>query len=96
MSFYKWNAQKNEWLKKERNVSFEEIVWHIEHGDLLDDVIHPNQKKYPNQRIMIVRVREYACIVPYVENDEGVFLKSVIPNRKATRDHIRKDKNNDG
>jgi len=90
MSFYRWNILKNEWLKKERGIFFEEVVWHIEHGDLLDDIIHPNQKKYPDQRIMVVRVKEYACIVPYVENEEGVFLKTVIPNRKATRDYIRK------
>lgn len=95
MSFYKWNAEKNEWLKKERGISYEEIVWHIENGGLLDDLIHPNQRKYPGQRIMVVRVKEYAYIVPYVENEERVFLKTVIPNRKATRDYIGKDRGND-
>ncbi|MBF0377330.1 MAG: BrnT family toxin [Desulfamplus sp.] len=95
MSFYRWNTDKNLWLKKERGISFEEIVWHIEHGYLLDDLAHPNQEKYPEQRIMIIKVKDYAFIVPYVENEDGVFLKTVIPNRKATREYITERIKND-
>jgi len=95
MSFYKWNTEKNEWLKKERGISFEETVWNIENGGLLDDLIHPNQIRYPNQRIMVVKIKEYVYIVPYVESGEGVFLKTVIPNRKAARDYMGKDSSND-
>ncbi len=95
MIFYHWNIEKNEWLKRERGISFEEIVWHLERDGLLDDLVHPNQEKYPEQRIMVVKVNLYAYLVPYVADNEGVFLKTIIPNRKATRDYLKKGGRND-
>ncbi len=88
MDYYKWNLQKNEKLKVERGMSFEQIVMHIEKGDVLDLVAHPNQKKYPGQHIIVVEVNEYAYLVPFVESSEGKFLKTIIPSRKATRDYL--------
>ena len=70
---------------KERNVSFEEVIFHIEHGGLLDDIVHPNASAYPNQRIFIVGIRDYVYLVPYVESEDEVFLKTIIPSRKFTR-----------
>ncbi|MFH0787662.1 MAG: toxin [Pseudomonadota bacterium] len=64
---------------------FEEIVYHLQHGGLLDVIGHPNQKTYPNQRIFIVNVEGYACLVPFVETDDGIFLKTIIPSRKMTK-----------
>jgi hypothetical protein len=61
---------------------------HIEQGDILDIVIHPNPGKYPNQKILILRIKNYAYLVPFVEDDDGIFLKTIIPIRKATRDYI--------
>jgi len=88
MEYYKWNTEKNEILKTERAISFEQITMHIERGDLLDIVAHPNQSKYPNQQVLVVEINDYAYLVPFVENENGKFLKTIIPSRKATRDYL--------
>jgi len=88
MDYYKWNKEKNERLKIERGISFEQITMHIERGDLLDIVIHPNQSKYPNQQILVVEINDYVYLVPFIENENGKFLKTIIPSRKATRDYL--------
>lgn len=82
----RWNAEKNEALASERGVSFEGIVVAIESGGLLDIPVHPNQSKYPKQRVLVV-ARQNACLVPFVEEEDCFFLKTVIPSRKA--DHER-------
>ncbi|MFZ1984823.1 MAG: toxin [Desulfatitalea sp.] len=75
-------------LKESRGICFEDIVFYIEKGEILDDYAHPNQKEYPGQRIMVVGIANYAYLVPYVENDEELFLKTIIPSRKATKIYI--------
>jgi uncharacterized DUF497 family protein len=87
MTFYKWNHEKNEKLKAERGISFEQVILHIEHGDLIDVVEHPNQSKYPNQQMLVVKIKEYVYLVPFVEGEEHRFLKTIIPSRKATREY---------
>ena len=89
MKFFSWSIEKNQHLQAERNVSFEEVVFYIEHGNLLDIVEHPDQEKYKGQRIFIVNVNDYAYLVPFVETEEEVFLKTIIPSRKATRKYLR-------
>jgi len=84
MKCFLWNDDKNVQLKQERNVSFEEVVWHIEQGYLLDVVEHHDQAKYLGQRIFVVNIKNYAHLVPFVETENEVFLKTIIPNRKAT------------
>ncbi len=88
MDHYKWNKEKNERLKIERGVSFEQITMHIERGDVLDIVAHSNQGKYPNQQLIVVEINDYVYLVPFVENENGKFLKTIIPSRKATRDYL--------
>ena len=83
-----WNAEKNQTLMNERRISFEDIVFSIQQGDLLDDLCHPNKDKYPNQRLFVVNVDGYAHLVPYVENEEEIFLKTIIPSRKATKKYL--------
>ncbi len=85
---YDWNRKKNEILKSERAISFEEIVFHIENGDELDVYPHPNQARYPNQLISVVVVNDYAYLVPYVKSEDGIFLKTIIPSRKATKRYV--------
>jgi uncharacterized DUF497 family protein len=87
MDHYKWNNEKNEKLKIERGISFEQIAMHVERGDVLDIVDHPNQKKYPNQQLLVVEINNYAYLVPFlkVKDENGKFLKTIIPSRKATR-----------
>jgi uncharacterized DUF497 family protein len=89
MEYYKWDNQKNELLKAERGISFEQIVLHIDRGDVLAVIAHPNAKRYPNQQLIIVAVNGYAYLVPFVDSPEGRFLKTIIPSRKATRDYLK-------
>ncbi len=75
-------------MKAERGISFESIVVSIETDSLLDIVAHPNQAKYPRQRVLVVACDNYAYLVPFVEEEDYFFLKTVIPSRKATRDYL--------
>ena len=86
MAYYRWDSGKNERLKAERGVSFERVVMHIERGGLVGVYDHPNPVKYPNQRVLVVNIDDYAYLVPFVDSKEGKFLKTIIPSRKATRD----------
>jgi hypothetical protein len=88
MKPFRWSAEKGEVLKAERGVSFESIVVAVESGGLLDILAHPNQAKYPRQRVLVVACDSYAYLVPFVEEDDYFFLKTVIPSRKATRDYL--------
>ena len=83
-----WNPEKNRRLIEERGISFEEVVFYLQSNGLLDDISHPNKDKYPHQRVFVVAIDEYAYLVPYVENDEEIFLKTVIPSRIATRQYL--------
>ena len=85
---FRWDPEKNEQLIQERGVSFEQIAIAVENGDLLQIVQHPNVDKYPRQRIMIVGIDGYALLIPFVEEIDYLFLKTIIPSRKATRDFI--------
>lgn len=88
MKPFRWSAEKNEALRTERGVSFECMVVAIEAGGLLDILAHPNSAKYPRQRILVVAFDNYGYLVPYVEEEDYFFLKTVIPSRKATRDYL--------
>lgn len=90
MKYFSWNIEKNESLKRERGVSFEEVVFHIERGDVLDLLEHPNQERYPGQRMFVMNIDDYAYLVPFVESEGEVFLKTIIPSRKATRMYLRR------
>ena len=93
MRFFDWNPDKNKWLKEQRGITFEEIVFHILHGGLLDVLEHPNKKQYRGQRIFVVNVEGYVCLVPFVETKEKVFLKTIIPSRKLTKKYLGGSKN---
>lgn len=90
MKYFDWNDEKNAWLKAERGISFEMIELAIESGDLLDRVKHPNSKKYPDQKVLYVRIEDYVYAVPCIEDDKKIFLKTIIPSRKATKNYIRR------
>lgn len=85
---FRWDPQKNALLMRERGLSFEQIALAVEGGDLLQVIEHPNAAKYPNQKIMIVAMDGYAFLVPFVQEEDGYFLKTIIPSRKATRDFM--------
>ena len=90
MKEFTWNHEKSANLKRERGLSFDEIVFHIEHGGLLDIVEHQNQEKFSRQRLFMVRVGNYVYTVPFVESEKEYFLKTIIASRKATRKYIGK------
>ncbi|MDF5719740.1 MAG: BrnT family toxin [Rhizonema sp. PD37] len=88
MKIIRWDLKKNEKLRSERGVSFEAVLAALETGNLLDDYIHPNQGKYPNQRLLVVQIEGYAYLIPYVETESELFLKTIIPSRKATKQYL--------
>lgn len=88
MKHYAWNPEKNEQLRKERGVSFEDVVFHIEAGDEVGIFNHPNQERYPGQKVSVVLIEGYAYLVPFVESEAEIFLKTIIPSRKATKQYI--------
>lgn len=89
MKPFRWSAEKNRQLKIERGVSFEQMVVAMDDGGLLDILEHPNSAKYPKQKVLVAGNDGYAYLVPCVEASDHVFLKTVIPSRKATRDYLR-------
>jgi uncharacterized DUF497 family protein len=89
MKYFDWNADKNERLKRERGVSFEDAVFHIGCGDLLDILEHPNQERYGRQRMFVICIEHYVYLVPFLETEEEVFLKTIIPSRKATKHYLK-------
>ena len=89
MKTFSWNDEKNAFLEAERQVSFEDVVLYIEMGFLLDVLEHPNQGKYKGQKIFVVQIDEYVYLVPFVETDDQIFLKTIIPSRKATRKYLK-------
>jgi uncharacterized DUF497 family protein len=88
MKYFHWNEEKDAQLKRERGVSFSDIVAVMMGVGLLDVVPHPNPKKYPNQRMLVVKVAEYVYLVPFVETEDGIFLKTIIPSRQATMKYL--------
>lgn len=90
MKTYRWSETKNRFLRGERGVGFEDIVVAIEAGHLLDVLRHRNPAKYPRQSVLVVELGRYVYLVPYVEDTEFFFLKTIIPSRKATRDYLIK------
>jgi hypothetical protein len=95
MKFFAWDETKNAKLKTDRGVGFEDIVFHIERGDLLDILEHPNPERYAGQRIFVIRRDEYVYLVPFVEDDVSIFLKTIIPSRKATKHYLGQELDDD-
>ena len=84
-----WDEQKNGWLKQNRRLGFEQVAVLIEQGQVLEVMDHPDQAKYPRQKMAIVEIDGYAYLVPYVDDEDGVFLKTIIPSRKATKKYLK-------
>lgn len=84
---YVWSDAKDRKLRSERGIGFLDVVEAIAAGGLLDVLEHPDAAKYPEQKIFVVRLRAYVYLVPFVENEREIVLKTIIPSRKATRDY---------
>ena len=86
---FDWNPEKNEWLKAERNISFEEIALLLSNGIIWRKTKHPNQKDYSHQEVFLVPIENYVYFVPYVIDKDTIFLKTAFPHRKATKDYLK-------
>jgi uncharacterized DUF497 family protein len=86
---FEWDPKKNEILKSQRNISFEQVVFHLQQGDIWRVAEHPNQETYPGQRIYFVIIEKYIYMVPHLVKDEEILLKTIIPSRKSTRDYLK-------
>lgn len=95
MKIYQWNTEKNGLLKAERGLGFESVVIAIESGGLLDILEHPNLEKYPRQHVLVVAITNYTYLVPFVEEEDYYFLKTIIPSRKATGDYLNRGEKNE-
>lgn len=84
MKYFNWNPEKNKKLIKERGISFEICLVKIESKDVLDILVNAN---YPNQKIFVLEIEGYAYLVPFVETNEEIFLKTIIPSRKFTKQY---------
>ena len=82
---FEWNEEKNQLLKVTRQISFEQVLIEIAEGRILEDSPHPNEEKYPNQSIFVVKINAYCYLVPYVESNNVIFLKTIIPSRKMMK-----------
>lgn len=85
---FDFDIEKNEKLKADRCVDFDEIISLIENGSVIDVLDHPNQKKYPNQKIYVIDISGYVWLVPYVRGDGKIFLKTAFPSRKYTKQYL--------
>ncbi len=88
MKSINWSLDKNQQLADERGISFEDVIVYIQQGDILDIIEHPNQEKYPGQRVFFLDIDGYVYLVPYVEDRKEIFLKTIIPSRKATKMYL--------
>jgi len=85
---FNWNSDKNHQLINKRGICFEDVVLNINLGNELDIYDHPNNEQYSNQQISVVRIEDYVYLVPFVESENEIFLKTIIPSRKATKQYI--------
>ncbi len=90
MKPFAWNEEKNDWLKQERGISFEDVMVAINEDKILTIIEHPNKKLYKNQKIYVIEIDDYAYLVPFIEDDQKIFLKTVFPSRKYTKEYIEK------
>ena len=88
MNEFDWDDEKNLFLEKTRDIGFEDVVFHIQNGDIMDVIRHPDKGRYPNQNIIILNIEDYVYLVPYVKKKGTRFLKTIIPSRKATREYL--------
>ena len=88
MITYNWDKEKSLLLKETRGISFEQIVIHIDQGNLVDIIEHPNGEKYNHQKILIINIDNYIYTIPFVQNQNERFLKTIIPSRKFTKKYL--------
>lgn len=89
MKPFDWNRQKSTLLRSSRGIGFEEVVNNINEGHILAVIEHPNKQKYPNQKIYIIDFDDYIYCIPFIEDNEKIFLKTIYPSRKYTNKFLK-------
>lgn len=89
MKYLDWNLKKNEWLKKNRKIGFEEVALALVEAGILDIIDNPSND-FPDQKVFVIKVNKYIYYVPFVEDEEKIFLKTIIPSRKAMKKYLSK------
>ena len=89
---YHFSIEKNQWLKQERSISFEEIIATMTEGCLIEAIKHPNNDKYPNQEIYVLNIEGYVYLVPFVKRNGDIFLKTIFKSRKMTKEYLEQKK----
>lgn len=88
MKPFTWNETKNRQLSESRGITFEEVVEAIAQGGLLDIIEHYNTEQYSHQKIFIIQIKDYVYLIPFVENESEVFLKTIVPSRKMKKKYL--------
>lgn len=88
MKYFDWDEFKNELLKAERGVGFEDVQSAVEEGRVLEYIDHPNPTRYPNQKVLIIQIRNYVYAVPFVEDNTTIYLKTIYASRKLTKKYL--------
>jgi len=83
-----WDHEKNNWLRSNRDVCFEDVLWYLQNDMILDVLPNPNQERYPNQHMLIIDIDNYVYVVPFEEHDAEIYLKTIFPSRKYTRIYL--------
>ncbi len=86
MKYFDWDNEKNDWLIKNRGISFEMCQVALEQKMLL--AIVPNKHPRTHQKKFIIAINDYAYVVPYVEDDQKIFFKTIYPSRKETKKYL--------
>ena len=84
--YFDWSDEKNILLKESRNISFEDVVFSLENGKLLDKIKSPTHE---NQECYVVEINRYVYIIPFVQDEEKIFLKTIYPSRKYTKYYLK-------
>lgn len=92
MKVVAWSSEKDEWLRAHRGIGFEQVSVKIAAGEILDLFAHGNLERYPTQSVYVVEIAGYAYLVPFVESETELFLKTIIPSRKATKRYLSRGK----
>jgi uncharacterized DUF497 family protein len=92
VKYYDWNSEKNVFLLQTREISFEDVVVAISEQKVISIIEHPNKSKYSHQKTYIIEMQDYVYVVPFVEDDEKIFLKTIYPSRKLTKVYLKGDK----
>ena len=88
----RFNKDKDKVLKEKRGIGFKDVIKEMGAGKIVTVRKHPNTKKFPSQKIMLINIKNYIFVIPYIETEKEIFLKTIYKSRKYTKEFINKKK----